>query len=681
MTIQRLLVANRGEIARRVFRTCRTLGIETVAVFSDADADLPFVREADLAVRLPGNTPGETYLRGDLVVEAARKAGADAVHPGYGFLSENAAFARQVIDAGLTWVGPTPDSIDSMGSKVEAKKLMEKAGVPVLGEISPAEVTEQDLPLLVKASAGGGGRGMRVVRALDEVASQVELASNEAASAFGDPTVFCEPYVEHGRHVEVQVVGDTHGTVVVLGERDCSIQRRHQKVVEETPAPGLSDETRTAMHAAARAAAHAIGYVGAGTVEFLLSGDRFYFLEMNTRLQVEHPVTELVTGHDLVAMQLSVAEGRPLDASDVPHPHGHAVEVRLYAEDPASDWQPQSGRLTSFDVPDVAAQFENPASWGIRLDSGFETGSEVGTHYDAMLAKVIAWAPTREEAARRLAAVLRRARIHGLRTNRDLLVEVLGHRAFLDGELSTGFLSEQDLRSVQGRQAPGSATHQALMFFAAAVARADATAARRTVQQRIPTGWRNVVSAPQVTTFDHDGTHVRVGWHGGRDGYRLADVSDEVHDARVTSVEGTAGRCRVVVEHDGISHAFEVFLAGDRVDVESPPGHLALTVVPRFVDPADQVARGSLLAPMPGSVVSVAVAPGESVAAGQAVLVLEAMKMQHTVSSPHDGVVTDLPVTVGDQVAAGAVLAVVQQDNDPEQEAPANGRAEGDSHE
>ncbi len=690
--ITRLLVANRGEIARRVFRTCRTLGIETVAVFSDADEDLPFVREADFAVRLPGNTPGETYLRGDLLVEAARKARADAVHPGYGFLSENAAFARQVIDAGLTWVGPNPDSIDSMGSKVEAKKLMEKAGVPVLGEISPAEVTEDDLPLLVKASAGGGGRGMRVVRSLDEVASQVELASNEAGSAFGDPTVFCEPYVEHGRHVEVQVVGDTHGSVVVLGERDCSIQRRHQKVVEETPAPGLSEETRTAMHDAARAAAHAIGYVGAGTVEFLLAGDRFYFLEMNTRLQVEHPVTELVTGHDLVAMQLSVAEGRPLDASDVPHPHGHAVEVRLYAEDPASDWQPQSGPLTSFDVPDVAAEFENPAAWGIRLDSGFETGSEVGTHYDAMLAKVIAWAPTREEALRRLAGTLARARIHGLKTNRDLLVEVLRHPAVVGGDVSTDFFERHDLGSLDGEQYGwGAVVPAEVSAHAAALALAERAVARRGVQRRIPVAWRNVPSQPQVTRFVRgyqDGTRalpeddvvLEVEWHAGRAGYRFAHQDLPALDA--TSIRaGRASEDRVVLEVNGVDTAFEVRVRGDKVDVDSVHGHVALTRLPRFVDPADQVATGSLFAPMPGSVVSVAVAPGESVTAGQPVLVLEAMKMQHTVSAPHEGVVTDLPVGVGDQVAAGAVLAVVQQDHDREQEAPVDGRAEGDSNE
>ena len=311
--IRRLLVANRGEIARRVFATCRRLGIETVAVHSDADAGLPFVREADFAVRLPGNAPTETYLRGDLVIEAARTAGADAVHPGYGFLSESAAFARDVLDAGLTWIGPTPDSIEAMGSKVEAKKLMADAGVPVLTELAQSAVTEDDLPVLVKASAGGGGRGMRIVRTLESLAEEAATAEAEAASAFGDGTVFIEPYVEHGRHIEVQVVGDSHGGVLVLGERDCSLQRRHQKVVEESPAPGISDALRTTLHDAARNAAKAIAYVGAGTVEFMVAGDRAFFLEMNTRLQVEHPVTEAVFGIDLVEAQIAVAEGAAVE--------------------------------------------------------------------------------------------------------------------------------------------------------------------------------------------------------------------------------------------------------------------------------------------------------------------------------------------------------------------------------
>ena len=354
--INRLLVANRGEIARRVFATCRRLGIETVAVHSDADAGLPFVREADVAVRLPGTSPAETYLDAALVLEAARRTGADAIHPGYGFLSENADFARAVLDAGLTWVGPAPESIEQMGSKVESKKLMEAAGVPVLGNLTPDTATEADLPLLVKASAGGGGRGMRVVRTLADLPGEIDKAAAEAESAFGDGTVFVEPYVERGRHVEVQVVGDTRGTVVVLGERDCSIQRRHQKVVEEAPAPDLAAEVVQSLHEAARKAAEAIGYVGAGTVEFLYDPQResFFFLEMNTRLQVEHPVTEAVFGVDLVELQLQVAEGAGVSrlASLAPQPpDGHAIEVRLYAEDPARDWQPQSGTLTASTSP------------------------------------------------------------------------------------------------------------------------------------------------------------------------------------------------------------------------------------------------------------------------------------------------------------------------------------------
>ncbi len=692
--ITRMLVANRGEIARRVFRTCRTLGIETVAVFSDTDADLPFVREADFAVRLPGSTPAETYLRGDLVVEAARMSGADAVHPGYGFLSENAAFARQVVDAGLTWVGPRPDSIDAMGSKVEAKKLMEKAGVPVLGEIDPASVTEDDLPLLVKASAGGGGRGMRVVRFLEHVSSQVDLAANEAASAFGDPTVFCEPYVEHGRHVEVQVVGDTHGNVLVLGERDCSIQRRHQKVVEETPAPGLSSETRAALHEAARNAAAAIDYVGAGTVEFLVSGDRFWFLEMNTRLQVEHPVTELVTGTDLVAMQVAVAEGEALDTgldASLSAPKGHAVEVRLYAEDPGADWQPQSGRLARFDIPGVVAHFENPASYGLRLDAGFESGNDVSTHYDAMLAKVIAWAPTRAEASRRLAAALRRARLHGIKTNRDLLAEVLASPAFLDGDVSTDFFERHELRSLGGGGYDrGEVVPAEVSSYAAALALAEHDASRRKVQARIPVAWRNVPSQPQTVSFvqghqagprtpGEDEIVYEVGWYAGRSGYRFAHEESPALDA--TSIRaGRATTDRVVLRVNGVETAFEVSVRGDLVDVDSVHGHVALTRLPRFVDPADQVATGSLLAPMPGVVIGIPVGKGDEVSAGQTVLVLEAMKMQHTVSAPQDGVVVDLPVAPGDQVAAGAVLAVVQEKPDPLQEAPVDGRAEGESN-
>jgi propionyl-CoA carboxylase alpha chain len=643
VTIQRVLVANRGEIARRVFATCRRLGIGTVAVFSDADAGLPFVAEADVAVRLPANTPAETYLRGDTVIEAARKAGADAIHPGYGFLSENADFARAVLAAGLTWIGPSPESIDAMGSKVAAKKLMADAGVPVFGEIDPAAATEADLPLLVKASAGGGGRGMRIVRSLADLAEQVKLASDEAASAFGDPTVFCEPYLEHGRHVEVQVVGDSHGNVVILGERDCSLQRRHQKVVEEAPAPLLSDEVRRTLHEGARLAAEAIGYVGAGTVEFMVSGAKVSFLEMNTRLQVEHPVTEAVFGIDLVEAQLRVAEGgscapgalAPARALD---PVGHAVEVRLYAEDPASDYQPQSGRLDAFEVP-ADVEFEQLASYGTRLDSGFVTGNEVGTYYDAMLAKVIAWGPDRASAFRSLAGVLERAKIHGLRTNRDLLIRLLRDEKVLAGEVSTDFLGTFDL--------VGQQRDHTLTAAAAAIALAERDRENRSVQRAIPVAWRNVVSQPQRTVLDHQGEQITVAWYGGRDGYAIDGL--EVVEASSS---------RVVLAADGVRVVHEVRIAEDRVHVDSGRGAASYRMVPRFVDPAEQVSAGSLLAPMPGTVISVVAESGTEVGTGQTLLVLEAMKMQHTISAPGDGTV-EIAVRVGQQVAAGDVLAVV----------------------
>ena len=645
--ITRLLVANRGEIARRVFATCRTLGIETVAVHSDADAGLPFVREADVAVRLPGNAPSDTYLRADLVLDAARRTGADAVHPGYGFLSENAEFARAVIDAGLTWVGPAPESIEAMGSKVRAKELMAKAGVPVLS--APSAPTDDDLPLLVKASAGGGGRGMRIVRELADLEGELAKAAAEAESAFGDATVFVEPYVEHGRHVEVQVVGDTHGHVLVLGERDCSIQRRHQKVVEEAPAPDLDATVGQAMHSAAQKAAEAIGYVGAGTVEFLYdpASERFFFLEMNTRLQVEHPVTEATVlidggGVDLVQLQLSVAEGLALVDSHVAS-RGHAIEVRLYAEDPAADWQPQSGLLTRFDLPS-ATEFSTPSSYGVRLDSGFESGSEVSTYYDAMLAKVIAWAPTRREAARMLAGALRRARLHGLVTNRDLLVRVLTDPAFLAGQVSTDFFDRTSV--VESSAPPEPSVHQLL---AAAVALAEHDRVAKRVQVGIPVGWRNVVSQPQRTILAAGEVEHVVEWYGTRDGYASTDAEIRVLDASPT---------QVLLEAGGVEVRLEVAVVGDAVAVDGPTGSVQLRVVPRFVDPADAVASGSLLAPMPGSVVTVAVEDGATVGAGQTVLVLEAMKMQHTISAPTDGVVSDL-VAVGAQVAAGDVLAVV----------------------
>ncbi len=651
--ITNLLVANRGEIARRVFRTCRALGVGTVAVASDADAAAPHVREADAAVRLPGAAPTDTYLRADLLVAAAREAGADAVHPGYGFLSENAEFARAVLDAGLTWVGPPPEAIAAMGSKIEAKRLMADAGVPVLPELDPAAITEADLPVLVKASAGGGGRGMRVVRTLGELQSQVDGARGEAASAFGDDTVFCEPYLATGRHIEVQVLCDAHGTVWTVGERECSIQRRHQKVVEESPSPlvarvsGMRDE----LFAAARAAAKAIGYVGAGTVEFLAGEDgRFYFLEMNTRLQVEHPVTECVTGLDLVELQLSVAEGRSLPG-DPPAPRGHAIEVRLYAEDPAADWRPASGTLHRLDIPGVVAEF-TPLDRGIRLDSGVVAGDVVSPHYDPMLAKVISVAPTRDGAARALAAALSRAKVHGLTTNRDLLVRILTHEAFLAGDTDTAFFDRHGLAALAAPLADEEAVR--LAALAAALARAAANRSGAAVLGQVPSGWRNVVAAPQVRAY-------RVGEAEHEVRYRLTRTGLDGPDG-VALVSATPSE--VVLDVGGLRRRFEVAAYPGLSCVDSALGSVALAPVERFADPADQVAAGSLLAPMPGTVVRVAVTAGEKVGAGQPLLWLEAMKMQHQIDAPADGVVAELGVSVGDQVEVGRVLAVVS----PEEE-------------
>jgi propionyl-CoA carboxylase alpha chain len=650
--IRTLLVANRGEIARRVFRTCRTLGVGTVAVFSDPDADAPFVAEADTAVRLPGATPGETYLRVDAIVDAAVRAGADAVHPGYGFLSENAEFASAVLAAGLTWVGPDPDAIEAMGSKIAAKKRMQAAGVPVLPELDPDSVREQDLPLLVKASAGGGGRGMRVVRELSALHAEVALARQEAESAFGDGTVFCEPLLERARHVEVQVLADRHGTVWALGERECSIQRRHQKIVEETPSPAVDDDIRERLCSAAVAAVQSIGYVGAGTVEFMLAADgSFHFLEVNTRLQVEHPVTECVFGVDLVAWQLAVAEGARLPERP-PVPRGHAIEVRLYAEDPAQDWRPQSGTVLRFDVPGVDAEFAVPAGFGLRLDSGVTDGVEVSTFYDPMLAKVIAFGPDRASAARRLATALAGTHLHGLTTNRDLLVNVLRHNEFLAGMTDTDFLDRHGLDTLAARPADA----VPVSALAAALAGAATRRAGAPVQRAVPSGWRNLTSQPQRVSYLAGDSPVDVDYRLTRDGL----VTSAVPDVGLVSASADT----VVFDVGGLRQRFAVTAydtpAGRRVEVDSALGAVALVEVPRFADPADVVVEGATVAPMPGTVARLTVTVGSQVGAGDELLVLEAMKMRHRVVAAVSGTVTELRVTEGQQVDAGAVLAVIE---------------------
>ncbi len=649
--IRRVLVANRGEIARRVFRTCALLRIETVAVYSDSDAGSPHVREADQAVRLPGQTPAETYLDQKAIVEAAISSEADAVHPGYGFLSENADFARAVIAAGLTWIGPSPEAIAAMGSKVEAKRLMASAGVPGLPGAELSDLSndqalvaagEVGYPVLIKASAGGGGKGMRMVESAEGLVEAIEAARREASSSFGDATVFLEKYLTGPRHIEIQVFGDQHGNVVSLHERECSIQRRHQKIIEESPSPAVDPEIRRRMGEAAVAAAEAVGYVGAGTVEFLFKDGQFFFLEMNTRLQVEHPVTEMVTGLDLVELQIMVADGSPLPPLVLDPPLvGHAIEARIYAEDPANGFLPVTGPMH---------RFWFPATSPVRVDSGVETGSVVSVFFDPMLAKVVAHAPDRERAARELAAALRLAEIHGPTTNRDLLVRILESPTFLAGEANTDFIESSgvdllnsplvDPDEVPARAAAAAAASRAVRLRTSAM---PAT---------IPPGFRNVGSSRQKVGYMHGDNRVDVVYANNRDGMELV----EPHGVSVIS----AGPDGVELTSGGAPLHLAVARYGEVVYVDSPTGSVRLVEISRY--PASETARseGSLHAPMPGRIVRVEVEQGDAVSGGDALVVLEAMKMEHTLRAPHDGVVTEINYEVGDQVETNDILIVVE---------------------
>ncbi len=655
--IRKLLIANRGEIASRVIRSARALDIATVAVFSDADARAPFVAAADESVALPGSTAAETYLRPELIIDAATRTGADAVHPGYGFLSENADFAEACAAAGLTFVGPPPAAIRSMGSKTSAKQLMARAGVPVLpgiaigdGEQLPAGLadraeTEIGFPVLVKAAFGGGGRGMRVVTAPGELAEAVAAARREAVGAFGNGTVFLERLVDRPRHIEVQVFADIHGQVVHLFERECSIQRRYQKILEESPSPVVDDTLRALLGSAAVAAAKAIGYVGAGTVEFILDASgEFFFLEVNTRLQVEHPVTELVTGLDLVALQLMVAEGKPLpDEAVQAHLSGHAIEARLYAEDVAAGYLPATGSLLLFDVPSLP---------GVRIDSGVRTGGQVSVHYDPMLAKAIAHAPTREQAARLLARALAETRVLGVVTNRDLLVGILREQDFLDGHIDTGYLTRHDPATLMA----GDERRLPVHALAAALADQALRRAGTSVLPGVPSGWRNVPNARQQVGYQvaERGFGVEYGIRGpfvdaAVDGVELGPVL--LHGCTAAEVD---------LQIDGVRRLVTVARAGDVRYAASAAGATTLVEQPRFPETQQQATAGSLLAPMPGTVVRAEAQLGDSVHAGQVLVVLEAMKMEHSVRTPHAGTLARLNVSAGQAVEEGTVLAVVE---------------------
>jgi len=658
--IETLLIANRGEIARRIMRTCRDLGITTVAVHSDVDADAPFVREADLAVSLGGRTPGESYLRIEAIVEAAVESGADAVHPGYGFLSENAAFARACTERGLAFIGPPADAIDLMGSKLEARRLMEEAGVPVLPGIDLTGLDDAAVrdaaddigwPVLVKASYGGGGRGMRVVRDPAELIEAVAGARREAAGAFGNDTVFLERYIDDPRHIEIQVFADSHGEVVSLFERECSIQRRHQKIIEEAPSPVVTAEMREAMGAAAIEAARAIGYVGAGTVEFIVTPElEFFFLEMNTRLQVEHPVTELVTGLDLVHLQIQVAEGAalPPEVLDA-RITGHAIEARLYAEDPGAGFLPASGTLEQFVVP---------GGGGVRVDSGFESGSAVPNEYDPMLAKVIAHGVTRDEAVRKLSTALKRARVDGVTTNRDLLVGILDHPEFRAGRIDTHFLERHDPADLAR---PADAEAEAgLAALAVALADQARNRAADTRWRLAPPAWRNNRDELTRRVMMTDEGSVEVAHRLGRD--PRFEIDGQPLDVSVRAVSPDEVRLQV----GRVVRRFGVRGAGEAAYVDTGRATLRLRRQPRFPDPESLVPEGSLVAPMPGTVVRVGVSEGDSVEIGQALVVLEAMKMEHEVVAFATGTVESVPVEVGTAVDTGHVLIVLKPEEDAE---------------
>lgn len=668
--ITSLLIANRGEIAVRIAKTAHALGISTVGIYSEPDADAMHVDAVDIAVALGGATPAESYLRADAIIEIALAHGCQAIHPGYGFLAENATVAQLVADAGLIWIGPTPDQINLLGDKIAAKKAAIAAGVPTapIIEITNGELpTDVPMPALVKAAAGGGGRGMRIVRTPDELAEAIAGGSREAAASFGDGTVFVEPFIERARHVEVQIIGDTHGNVIHLGERECSIQRRNQKIIEESPSAGITSETRTALCDGAVALAKSVGYHGAGTVEFLVGEDggvdQINFLEVNTRLQVEHPVTEAVTGVDLVELQLRVAAGEALPITqELVATRGHAIEVRIVAEDPAAGWLPSTGEITSFDLggdePDL-----------VRIDTGFRAGAVVSPDYDSMLAKVIAHAPTRAGAAAKLRRALRRSEVTGVTTNIAALVEILGERDYLNAATPTAYLGEHP--EVVAAVGPVGDDRLALLL-AAVFATEREQRATDAVTGFAPSGWRNVRTQGQRQVWAALGSEVEerlefavclnaadvlVGpWPTPTDDGTLSTDERRRVAVRLLSIEAE----RIAIEIDDVRRV--VHLAADEgvIRTRSAAGSMSWQQAPRFIDHDAEVAGGGPICPLPGTVISVNVEAGQTVEAGAVLMVVEAMKMEHKITAPTVSTVAEVYFEVGDRVDQGVLLVSLE---------------------
>ncbi|WP_404384057.1 acetyl/propionyl/methylcrotonyl-CoA carboxylase subunit alpha [Caenispirillum salinarum] len=661
----KILIANRGEIACRVIKTAKRLGVKTVAVYSEADVEAMHVHMADEAYCIGPAAASESYLRGDKILAVCEASGAEAVHPGYGFLSENAEFAEACKAKGIVFIGPPTNAIISMGSKSESKRIMEAAGVPLVPgyhgadqdlELLRSEAERIGFPVLVKASAGGGGKGMRVVREASEFDAAVAGARREAKAAFGDDNLLIEKFLDHPRHVEMQVFGDTHGNYVHLYERDCSLQRRHQKVIEEAPAPALPDDVRAKLHDAAVAAARAVDYVGAGTVEFLYQDEAFYFIEMNTRLQVEHPVTEMVTGLDLVEWQLRVASGEPIPLSqDQISVKGHAFEARLYAEDPTRDFLPATGTLGHLRPPTEEG--------GVRVDTGVREGDAVSIHYDPMIAKLIVWDHDRLSALRKLKGALERYQVVGVATNNAFLTACASHEAFENLELSTNFIDRhRDELIPEAKPADDRILAIAALEVLStrdAESRAFALASGDPYSPwHATTGWRmNDEGHVDLRFIDGEAEHVVV-VHYTRDGYEL-----ELSEGRVPARVSRDGHGDLLIDLAGVRQRATVVRLGDELVIMHEGRQHRLTVFdPAAAAGEQEGAGGALTAPMPGKVIDVSVKEGDKVSKGQALVVLEAMKMEHTITAPADGTVAAVHYGPGDQVADGAELLVIERD-------------------
>ena len=640
MIFNSLLIANRGEIACRIIKTARDMGIRSVAVYVDADKNALFVKEADEAIRLDDGG----YLDSKQIINAAKKSGAQAIHPGYGFLSENASFARKVKKEGIIWVGPSPHVISVMGDKLKAKELAVKANVPTLPMTSkPSEAKNIGYPLLIKAAAGGGGKGMRIVEKEKDLKESISSAQREAKNGFNDDRIFIERYVEKSRHIEIQILGDSNGNVVHLGERECSIQRRHQKIIEESPSPRISEDIRNKMGEAAVKLAKKIKYESAGTVEFLFDDktEEFWFLEVNTRLQVEHPVTEEVTGIDLVCEQLKIARGESLkfNQNDISF-NGSSIEARLYAEDPNNDFLPEIGTLIAFEKSNSAE-----ARW----DTGVIKGAVIGTDFDPMLAKVISFAPNRIDAASKLAKALESAHIGGVKTNRDFLINCLKSPEFLKGNTTTDFIERvnPDRKLIINE---GDLNH-ATVIAALWIQMKNRDEAK--VAKFMPSGWTNGRLPKQKIIFEYEGQEIKVEYSQKRNG------QFSFSDNKVAQIYSSDNES-IDVMFDGKRHISKITSSKNNILVHMPYGDVMLNVKPKFTLPGLEVATGGLVAPMPGKVIDIKVKKGKKVKAGDTLVILEAMKMEHSIKAAEDGVVSELLISINDQVENGALLMVVK---------------------